>query len=87
MRILAGKPVAVMGASNSASGANGGIESVVRILTRTRSDVLDHVVAVPFAARAFDDDLALGDADLRAEVAELVSELADRARSNAALAA
>jgi chromate reductase len=86
-RILAGKPVAVVGASTGASGAKGGIESVVRILGRTRSDVLDHLVAVPFAARAFDDDLALQDSDIRAEVAELVAQLADRARSNTALAA
>jgi chromate reductase len=86
-RILAGKPVAVMGASTGGSGARGGIESVVRILGRTRSDVLDHVVAVPFAARAFDGDLALADAEIRADVAELVTELADRARSSSALAA
>ena len=86
-RILAGKPVAVMGASTGGSGARGGIESVVRILTRTRSDVLDHVVAVPFAAQAFDDDLALPDAEIRADVAELVTELADRARLTTALAA
>jgi hypothetical protein len=49
--------------------------------------VLDHVVAVPFAARAFDGDLALADAEIRADVAELVTELADRARSSSALAA
>ena len=87
VRILAGKPFAVMGVSTGGSGARGGIESVVRILGRTRSDVLDHVVAVPFAARAFDDDLALADAVIRADVAELVTELADRARSSTALAA
>jgi chromate reductase len=86
-RILAGKHVAVMGASTGGSGAKGGIESVVRILGRTRSDVLDHLVAVPFAARAFDDDLALVDPQMRAEVAELVTQLADRARRNPALAA
>jgi chromate reductase len=86
-RILAGKPVAVLGASTGGGGAKGGIESVVRIMGRTRSDVLDHVVAVPFAARAFDGDLALADAEIRADVAELVTELADRARSSSALAA
>ena len=83
-RILAGKPVAVMGVSTGGSGAKGGIESVVRILGRTRSDVLDHLVAVPFAARAFDDDLALEDAEVRDEVAELVAALADRARMTTA---
>ena len=86
-RILAGKTVAVMGASTGAGGAKGGIDSVVRILARTRSDVLDRLVAVPFAARAFADDLALADAEIRADVAELVTELADRARSKSALAA
>ncbi len=86
-RILAGKTVAVMGASTGGSGAKGGIESVVRILGRTRSDVLGHVVAVPFAAQAFDDDLALVDAEIRVEVAGLVSELTHHARGTAALAA
>ena len=87
VRILAGKPVAVMGVSTGGSGANGGIESVVQILGRTRSDVLDHVVAVPFAARAFDDDLTLVDPEVSAAVAELVTELAHHARSTRALAA
>ena len=72
-RILAGKPVAVMGASTGGSGARGGIESVVRILTRTRrADVLDRVVAVPFAARARSTTTwPCADAEIRAEVAEL----------------
>jgi chromate reductase len=87
VRILAGKPVGVMGVSTGGSGARGGIESVVRVLGRTRSDVLDHVVAVPFAAQAFDDDLSLRDLEVRAAVAELVAELADRARITTALAA
>ena len=86
-RILAGKPVAVMGTSTGGSGAQGGIESVVRILGRTRSEVLDHVLAVPFAARVFADDLTLTDPDARAQVAALVAELAGRARRTAALAA
>ena len=86
-RILAGKPVAVVGASTGGSGARGGIESVSRILGRTRSDVLENLVAVPFAARAFDDDLALRDLDVRAALAGLVSELADRVRTTTALAA
>jgi chromate reductase len=87
VRILAGKPVAVMGASTGGSGAKGGIESVVRILGRTRSAVLDQSGAVPFAERAFDDDLALENPELLAEVAGLVADLADRARSTRSLAA
>jgi chromate reductase len=87
VKILAGKPVAVMGASTGGSAAQGAIDSVARILRRTRSDVLDHVVAVPFAAKAFDDDMALVDPAVRAAVAELVAELAERARETASLAA
>jgi chromate reductase len=87
VRLLAGKPVLVLGASPGGSGAQGGIESVVRTLRRTRSDVLDHVVAVPFAAEAFDEELTLADPRVRAEIAGLMGELADRVRPMAALAA
>ena len=59
IRLLACKPVAVMGTSPGRNGAQGGIESVVHTLRRTRSDVLDHVIAVPFAADAFDEELTL----------------------------
>lgn len=86
-RILAGKPVAVMGASTGGSGARGGIDSVVRLLGRMRSNVLDHVVAVLFAVRAFDHDLALESGEIRADVAELVTELARHARTTRDLAA
>jgi hypothetical protein len=54
---------------------------------RLRSDVLDHLVPVPFAAQAFDSDLALHEPTIRADVATLVTELADRARGTTALAA
>jgi len=87
VRLLAGKPVAVMGASPGRNGAQAGIDSVVHTLRRTRSDVLDHVVAVPFAADAFDENLSLVDARVRDEVAALVAELADRVRTSVALAA
>jgi chromate reductase len=85
-RLLAGKTVAVMGTSPGGNGAQGGIESVVRTLRRTRSDVLDHVIAVPSAASAFDEELTLTDPRIRDEVAQLMAELADRAHT-AALAA
>jgi chromate reductase len=87
VRVLAGKPVAVMGTSTGRGGAQGGIESVVRILRRTRSDVLDHTVAVPFATAAFDGRLALADPSVSAEVELLVSELAAKARTAVSLAA
>ena len=87
VRLLAGRPVAVMGASPGRNGAQGGIDSVAHTLRRTRSDVLDHVVAVPFAADAFDENLSLVDARVRDEVALLMAELADRVRTSVALAA
>jgi chromate reductase len=86
-RLLAGKPVAVLGTSPGGNGAKGGIESVVRTLRRTRSDVLDHVIAVPSAAAAFDEELSLTDPRVRDEVAQLMAELVDRACATAALAA
>lgn len=87
VRVLAGKPVAIMGTSTGRGGAQGGIESVARILRRTRSDVLDHAVAVPFATEAFDGQLGLADPSVAAEVRGLVSELAARARTAGSLAA
>ena len=87
VRLLAGKPIAVMGASPGRGGAHGGIESVVHTLGRTRSHVIDRVVAVPFAADAFDEELRLTDPRVRDEVAQLMAELAERARTTVALAA
>ena len=87
VRVLAGKPVAVMGTSIGGGGAQGGIESVVRVLRRTRSDVLDHTVAIPFAAEAFDGHLGLADPGVSCHVRGLVNELAARAHTADALAA
>jgi chromate reductase len=87
VRVLAGKPVAVMGTSTGRGGAQGGIEAVVRILRRTRSEVLDRTVAVPLASEAFDDPLSLADPSVSAEVRELVGELASKARTSVSLAA
>jgi chromate reductase len=87
VRILVGKPVAVMGAATGRGGARGGIDSVVRTLRRTGAHVVDQTVAVPYATEAFDADLVLADPRVRAEVAALVAELAERARIRADLAA
>ena len=76
-----------MGTSTGGGGAQGGIESVGRLLRRTRSDVLQHTVAVPLAAEAFDSRLRLVDRKVSAEVRAIVSELAVRARTEAPLAA
>ena len=82
-RTLAGKLVAVMGASVTPSGARGGIESVKRSLRRAGSQVLDEQVAIPSAPEAFDPDLRLADPLVRDEIAGLVASLALRVRSNA----
>ncbi|MEO8639016.1 MAG: NAD(P)H-dependent oxidoreductase, partial [Chloroflexota bacterium] len=86
-RTLAGKVVAVMGASVTPSGARGGIESVKRSLRRAGSDVLAEQVAIPSVADSFDADLQLTDPLIRAEVAGLVATLAARAASEEKLAA
>ena len=82
-RNVAGKPVAVMGASPTPSGARGGIESVKRSLRRAGADVIDAQVAVPGAANAFDTDLRLTDPLVSAEVAGLLSMLAVHVREAA----
>ena len=82
-RTLAGKPVAVMGASVTPSGARGGIDSVKRSLRRAGSDVIEEQVGIPSAADVFDADLRLTDPVIRAEVAGLVASLAARARGAA----
>jgi hypothetical protein len=81
VRVLAGKPVAVIGTSPGRTGARGGIKSVVRTVRRTGSEVPSHTVAVPFALQVFTDGLELADLHVRAEVAPVVAELADRARA------
>lgn len=86
-RVLAGKPVVVMGTSTGRGGAQGGIDAVVRILRRTRSEVLDRTVAVPLAAEAFDGQRGLADPALSAEVRALVNELVATARTTVSLAA
>jgi chromate reductase len=91
-RVLAGKPVAVMGTSTGRGGAQGGIDAVVHILRRTRCEVLDHTVAVPLAAEAFaaeasDGQRGLADPALSAEVRGLVNDLVARAGTEVPLAA
>jgi len=80
-----------MGVSTGASGAKGGIESVVRIMGRMRSDVLDHLVAVPLPRRR---STATWPCRIRRFAPTSPSwspssptALADRARSTTALAA
>ena len=80
-RTIAGKLIAVMGASVTPSGARGGIESVKRSLRRAGSEVLDEQVGIPSASSVFDENLRLADDLVRAEVAGLVAALAARARA------
>jgi chromate reductase len=86
-RVLAGKPVVVMGTSTGRGGAQGGIDAVVRILRRTRSEVLDRTVALPLASEAFDADRALADPGVLGEVKELMGELVARAGTEVPVAA
>ncbi len=87
IRILAGKPVAVMGAATGRGGARGGIESVIRTMRRAGAHVIDRTVAIPFAMEAFDDELGLAEPRVRADVAALLDELAVEARTGADIAA
>jgi len=87
IRILAGKPVAVMGAATGRGGARGGIDSVLRTLRRSGAHVIDQTVAVPFAMEAFDDELGLADPRVRADVAALQAGLAVETRAKADIAA
>jgi len=87
VRILAGKPVAVMGAATGRGGARGGIDSVLRTMRRAGAHVLDQTVAIPFATEAFDDELGLADPRVRADVAALLAGLAMEARTGADIAA
>lgn len=79
-RVLAGKTVAVMGASVTPGGARGAIETLKRSLRRAGAETLDAQVAVAGAHHLFDADLNLTDGAVRAEVSELVTSLAQRVR-------
>lgn len=87
VRILVGKPAAVMGAATGRGAARGGIESVLGTLRRANAHVIDQTVAVPFAMEAFDEDLGLADPRIRADVAALLARLAVEARTRADIAA
>ncbi len=80
-RTIAGKLLAVMGASVTPSGARGGIESVKRSLRRAGSTVLEEQVAIPSVAGVFDSGLHLTDELVRTEVAGLLATLAARVRA------
>jgi chromate reductase len=86
-RTLAGKLVAVMGASVTRSAARRGIESVTRSLRRAGAEVLDEQVAIPSAAQVFDATPRLTGPSVRDAVAGLVASLAARTRSLEQLAA
>jgi len=82
-RALAGKIVAVMGASVTPGGARGAIESVKRSLRRAGAEPIDAEVGIPGVHHHFDEDLNLTDEGVRAEVIGLVAALVEQVRMKA----
>jgi chromate reductase len=82
-RALAGKLVAVMGASVTPGGARGAIESVKRSLRRAGAEPIDAELGVPGVHHHFDEDLNLTDEAMRAQVAGLMAALAQHVRATA----
>ena len=91
MSPLAGKPVALAGASTGRSGARRALEDARRVLGYTRSEVLPDVhVSVPRAADRFDDEGRLVDEDVRRDLRELLEQLrtwVEQSRANVDLVA
>ena len=84
--VLRNKPVAVVGASTGAFGAVWAQAELRKILAATGARVLDAQVAVGHAPTRFEEGV-LTDADLRAQLADVVAELVAEARSRTELLA
>jgi chromate reductase len=74
---LWGKPVAVVGASTSQYGALWAQDHARKALGLAGARVLESGVAVPQAAQHFSPDAKLTDAELRAQLGNLLSEIAE----------
>ncbi len=85
--VLRGKPVAVVGASPSPSGARSAQADLRRILARTGAHVIDRELPVAAAYKRFSPDGRLSDHDLRSRLAEILAQVASEARSPALAAA
>jgi chromate reductase len=84
---LAGKPVALMGASTGRSGAAQALEHAREALEHARARVLDQTVTVPRAHALVDAEGDLIDPTTRRQIAGLVRELAEAAAPAAERAA
>ena len=76
---LAGKPVAVVGASTGTFGAVWAQADLRRVLGALRARVVDRELPVPYAAEAFAADGSLRDRETAAELAALLADLAAEA--------
>ena len=77
------KPAAIIGASTGAFGAVWAQAELRKVLATIGARVLETEVAARHAAERFDGDGRLLDEDIRAELAEVVDELAAAVRSRA----
>ena len=73
---LAGKPVAVVGASTGSFGAVWAQADLRRVLGALHARVVDRELPVPYAAEAFAPDGSLVDPDATAALADLLADLA-----------
>jgi chromate reductase, NAD(P)H dehydrogenase (quinone) len=81
---VAGKPVAVLGASVGLTGAAWAREDLRKVLGVAGADVLDAGLGVPEAARQFDENDRLLDSRLRTTLASLLVGLRTRVGAGAA---
>jgi chromate reductase, NAD(P)H dehydrogenase (quinone) len=77
---LAGKPVAVIGASPSGYGAAWAQQELRKVLGSIGADVADGYLPVPHVFKQFDEDGTLLDHQLRENLTTLVAELGTRIR-------
>jgi chromate reductase, NAD(P)H dehydrogenase (quinone) len=85
--VLAGKPVAVVGASTGAFGAVWAQAELRKVLATAGARVVEGEVAIGHAHERFDESGQLVDDNLREQLAEVVEALLAEARSPAAVAA
>jgi chromate reductase len=81
---LRGKPAAVVGASTGMFGAVWAQAETRKVLSTIGARVLDTELPVPEGDERFDADGTLRDAEVEAQLAEIVAELVDAAETRAA---
>jgi chromate reductase, NAD(P)H dehydrogenase (quinone) len=85
--VLAGKPVAVVGASTGAFGAVWAQAELRKVLATAGARVVEGEVAIGHAHERFDESGRLVDDNLREQLAEVVEALLAEVRASAAVAA